>query len=187
MKLGQQDSPAHFYDGSREFSGRPSGNIDYSQVENPAEQKEKHLNTEFTKTMSSKEYEAYKEKSGHMWATLPDSVIGTLIYFLMVEHNDKEFDFLVVLKCLLLIGFPVYFTYLIQGVIVYSLWNYLPNFSDDNSLCDNDIKLELAVIAVFFIYLFPSIHSILKESMIVLRGEAVCFTHAEDDDLLKVG
>ena len=101
----------------------------------------------------------------------------------MVQHNDKQFEIIEVLKCITIIGFPVYFTYLLQAVYVLALWNFLPNFDDDNSLCKTDIKLELAAISVFFIYLFPSMHSIISETYIILRGEKVCFAHGEDEEM----
>ena len=31
-------------------------------------------------------YDEIKAKSGHPWLTLPESVMGTLVYFMMVAH-----------------------------------------------------------------------------------------------------
>ena len=47
-----------------------------------------------------KEYEAFKDsdRSGKVWAALPGSVIGTLLYFMKVEQNTPNFDFLSSLK-----------------------------------------------------------------------------------------
>jgi len=135
-----------------------------------------------TEYHSKASFENLKEESGLLWVHLPDSVIGTLIYFILCEHNEKNFEYIEVLKILFLIGFPVYFTFFLQAVYVLELYKFLPNFADDNSLCKTDIQLEIAAISVFFIFLIPSVHSIISESYIILVGDKVAFPHGMDDD-----
>ena len=48
----------------------------------------------------AKEYDAFKDsdRSGKVWAALPGSVIGTLLYFMKIEQNTPNFDLLSSLK-----------------------------------------------------------------------------------------
>ena len=84
---------------------------------------------------SKHSFETLVQESGHIWDTLPDSVIGTLIYFIMVEHNVENFDALNILYYIAMVGVPVYFTFLLQADIVYELYLYLGtvNVSRSNS------------------------------------------------------
>ena len=54
----------------------------------------------FINVSKAKEYEVFKDsdRSGKVWAALPGSVIGTLLYFMKVEQNTPNFDFLSSLK-----------------------------------------------------------------------------------------
>jgi len=126
-------------------------------------------------------FEIYKEHTGLLWVHLPDSVIATLIYFLLVENNEYDFQIFEVLRGMLFVGFPVYFTFFLQATYVYELWLFIPNFSDDDKLCQLDWELEIAAISVFFIFLFPSVHSIIHESYIVFVGDKVCQTDEETE------
>ena len=74
---------------------------------------------------SKHSFETLVNESGHIWDTLPDSVIGTLIYFIMVEYNEEVFDVTNTLYYIVMVGVPVYFTFLLQADIVYELYLYL--------------------------------------------------------------
>ena len=144
----------------------------------------KESDAENTVYHSKASFEVYREHTRLLWVHLPDSVIGTLIYFLLVEHNCFDFQFFEVIRCLLFVGFPVYFTFFLQITYVYQLWIFIPNFSDDNRLCKTDWQLEIAAISVFFIFLFPSVHSIVHESYIILVGDQVCQKDEETEAFL---
>ena len=106
--------------------------------------------------LSRKKYKKEKEESEHEWNTLPDSVIGTLIYFLLVEHDGPDFNIWETVWILILVGFPVYFTYLIQVVILYELWTSLPSLGDpiNSGFCTNDYQLNLVALAFFFVQVY---------------------------------
>jgi hypothetical protein len=103
--------------------------------------------------MSRKKFKEEKADSEHEWNTLPDSVIGTLIYFLLVEHDSVHFNICETVWILILVGFPVYFTYLIQIIILYQLWSSLPSLGDpiSSGFCTNDYQLNLVALAFFFV------------------------------------
>ena len=137
---------------------------------------QKHSNTAFEELVA---------ESGHLWQTLPDSVIGTLIYFLLVEHNDDGFDFLEVLKCMSCVGFPVYFTFFLQGCILYELYLFLDYTNAHLSYCKSNITLLLAIVSVFYIFMVPSVKNVMTEMYIVLKGERVAFT-SDNSDVITI-
>ena len=42
-----------------------------------------------TKEIKGDDYDDFKDKSKVDWCSLPQSVIGTLLYFMLVEQNDR--------------------------------------------------------------------------------------------------
>jgi hypothetical protein len=122
------------------------------------------------------------------WVQLPDSVIGTLIYFLLVEHNDARFRVFDNLWCLVIIGFPVYLTYFFQWTILYQLWITLPALGDvvNSGLCTVDLQIELAASSVFFIFIYKNCSTVINESFIVLRCERVAFIEHELEDEINI-
>jgi hypothetical protein len=141
-----------------------------------------------TKTLTHEQYEELKERTGTIWKQLPDSVIGTLIYFLLVENNEKAFRICETLRCLVLIGFPVYYIYIIQFNILYELWRSLPALGDieNSGLCVNNVAIELAAISVFFIFILPNCVSIISEAATVLTCTQAALTEEEDDDKVLI-
>ena len=125
------------------------------------------------------------DSSGHIWNTLPDSVIGTLIYFLLIEHNLSTFDVIETLKNLFCVGFPVYFTFFLQINILYELYLFLDHTDAHLSYCSSSFTLLVSIISVFYIFMMPSFKSILNETYIILKGERVAFTtQAEDETVI---
>ena len=83
---------------------------------------------------SKHSFETLVKDSGHIWDNLPDSVIGTMIYFILVEHNEQVFNPGSTLYYTAMVGFPVYFTFLLQADIVYELYLYLGTTNVSNFL-----------------------------------------------------
>ena len=107
-------------------------------------------------------YDKYKEESKKRWATLPDSVIGTLLYFLKIEQNTPNFDVFSTLKAIILIGFPTYVTYCVQFLFVYGL--YMSTFTpveNDDGVMENKIADSICgIIYTFPLIIFPFIYQI---------------------------
>ena len=145
---------------------------DYTEAEN------------IIKKFSREEFDEIKTKC--VWESLPDSVIGTLIYFLLIEHNDSEFELFVTLKYLITVGFPVYFTFFLQAVIIYELYLYTSISSDpDTSYCATSPILLFAIIAVYLIFNIPSAKSILTETQILFHSDEAAFQHDRESSNIK--
>lgn len=115
------------------------------------------------------------DKGLYTWVTLPGSVNGTLIYFLLVENNGPEFKPLQFLEGLFYVGFPVYFTFYIQGLLLYVLSLNVPAFATDVDICGTTAIVQHAIIMVFVIFLLPSLRSVFEEALVCLRCTKVTF------------
>jgi hypothetical protein len=85
------------------------------------------------KLIKNEEFEETKNQSKHVWSSLPDSINGTLIYFMLVEHNSKTFnlsDFGNVIGWLFTLGLPVYFSFYIQALLIYWIYQISPEFEE---------------------------------------------------------
>jgi hypothetical protein len=127
-------------------------------------------------------YEAIKSESKKCWLNLPDSVNGTLIYFLLVENNTRVFSAWEFIQCLIYVGFPVFFTFYLQGLLLYFLWLNVPPYQESDTLCPTSTYVQQAVISIFIIFLIPSVVSILRESLCILRSDRVAFEQEEDSE-----
>ena len=138
-------------------------------------------NTTKLKLHTREEFDDTKHLSQHVWSSLPDSINGTLIYFLLVEQNRKYFDIGEFAQCIFFTGIPVYLVFYIQALLIYWIWVISPDF-ESSPICQTDPYLEHAVICIFFIFMYPSVKSIICEAYVVLRATRVGFTHEEIDD-----
>ena len=102
--------------------------------------------------LKNHEFDATKSQSQHVWSSLPDSINGTLIYFMLVEHNAKTFPVFDILRWLITLGLPVYFSFYMQGLLIYWIYTISPDFID-SPLCGTDAYLQHAVICIFFIFM----------------------------------
>lgn len=138
---------------------------------------------ELRRIYPSKKLEKMKgeQKHDYTWISLPGSVNGTLIYFLLVENNGPIFRPRQFLEGLFYVGFPVYFTFYIQGLLLLTLWQNIPAFATDANICGTSVPVQQAVIAVFLIFLIPSFKSVIDESLCCLRSEEVTFPHEDPE------
>ena len=111
---------------------------------------------------SLREYEEYKNKTEKCWIKLPASVNGTLIYFLLCENNNESIDYVDFGLALFHVGIPVFYTFWLQFLLLYTVWVSVPDFSEDAVICTTDPIVQWAVIGIFMIFLIPSITSILR-------------------------
>jgi len=107
-------------------------------------------------------YEDIKGESGHPWVNLPQSVMGTLVYFMMVEQNAPHFDLSAFLKAYLVIGFPTILCYFFQIIMIRGL--YLAVYGDgadaniiSDFICQIDSALLFSAIGVYVISMIPAI------------------------------
>ena len=131
----------------------------------------------FHKLLHTDKVEEYLDTSDLEWVQLPNSVNGTLIYFLMVELNHPNFDVEEFFESLFFVGFPVFFTFVVQGLLLYNLWLYTPNLATDANICQTGPMVQHAVLGVFGIFLIPSISAIIVETLAILRCDECCFSH----------
>jgi hypothetical protein len=138
--------------------------------------------------MIANKYDNFKEKENSSWQKLPQSVIGTLLYFLIIELNSDEFYIAHFFQCLLVVGLPSYFTYMFQGTILYELWSALTSFQTDDGadLCGLPTSIEFAAIAVFAIVLWPSVADVLHETMIVMFSDRVAYLGEADEGKITI-
>ena len=133
------------------------------------------------KLHSRSEFEEHKERSEAVWTSLPDSINGTLIYFLLVEQNTKKFPVGEYFQVLFITGMPVFFTFWIQGLLIYWISDITPEY-EGSSICVHSAMLQHAVMMVFLLFMYPSLTSIMTEAYVCLRANRVGFTHEELDD-----
>ena len=124
------------------------------------------------------------EDNEFRWVTLPGSVNGTLIYFLLVENNGPVFKPLQFLEGLFYVGFPVYFTFYVQALFLLALWSTIPAFATDIDICGTSPLVQQAVVMVFVIFLLPSVRSVFEEGLVCLRCDKVVFP--DEDPKRKV-
>ena len=72
--------------------------------------------------LASHQFHGLKKETNCAWRKLPDSINGTLIYFLLVEHNAKNFPVLDIISWMFTLGLPVYLSFYIQALFIY--WIY---------------------------------------------------------------
>lgn len=170
----------------------PAGNKGaYQSLETNAKRKnDKKLDfTSQTISLTAKEYDAFKDtKSGRVWAALPGSVIGTLLYFMKIEQNTPNFDLLSSLKAILLIGFPTYVTYLVQFLFVFGILQgiYAVGADGENaiadSICNISPYLLCAAIFTFAISMLPTYRGVLQSIDIVFNSKRVAYTESMDSE-----
>ena len=133
--------------------------------------KEEHTHHETKKDTILKKhtknsFEDYKNSREDSWIKLPDSVNGTLIYFLMVENNNTDIDMWDLIQCFIHVGGPVWYTFYMQFLLLFTVWGSIPSFSGEygnNIICEEtDYHVQWAVIAIFMIFLIPSLRSIYR-------------------------
>jgi hypothetical protein len=137
---------------------------------------------ELTVVHSNRSFEFLKQETKKSWITLPSSVNGTLIYFLLVENNREEFVLWDFIQCLLFVGFPVFFTFYLQALLLFAIWLNVPSFSTDDNICGTNAMVQWAVVGIFMIFLIPSVKSIVKETLCILRTGRIAFQREEDAD-----
>lgn len=131
----------------------------------------------FHQLVHSDKVEEYMDTTNLEWVQLPNSVNGTLIYFLMVELNHPNFDVEEFLESLFFVGFPVFFTFFVQGLLLYNLSLNVPNMATDANVCVTGPQVQQAVLGVFGIFLIPSISAVVVETLAILRCDECCFPH----------
>ena len=131
--------------------------------------------------LASHQFHGLKKETNCAWRKLPDSINGTLIYFLLVEHNAKNFPVFEIVCWMFSLGLPVYLSFYIQSLFIYWIYQVSPDY-DESPLCSQDSYLQHAVICIFFIFMYPSITSIVTETYILLRSTRVVLMHEEEDD-----
>ena len=140
------------------------------------------IDKELSQIHTKKSFEELKNESGNTWVTLPKSVNGTLIYFILVESNNSVFSIWDYLKALFFVGFPVYFTFYLQGLLLFTIWLSVPSYTTDANVCTTSSLVQLAVIGIYMILLIPSAISVLAESFCILRSSRVAFDQEEIPD-----
>lgn len=156
--------------------GENLDNFDFS-----APTKEEQKKRKASELLGSHQYHGLKKEANCAWKNLPDSINGTLIYFLLVEHNAKSFPVFDIISWMFTLGLPVYLSFYIQALFIYWIYQVSPDY-DESPLCSQDCYLQHAVICIFFIFMYPSVLSIVDETYILLRSTRVVLTHEEDDD-----
>lgn len=136
-------------------------------------------------------YEEVKNKSGHPWLNLPESVMGTLVYFMLVEQNGPHMHFLSFCKAYLVIGFPTVLCYFFQFVMIRGLWLavYGDGGSDDASaniiadfICTIDSNLLFSAVGVYIISMIPAFEDWINLTDIILNSQRVAYTQDANDD-----
>ena len=153
-------------------------NFDFSANTKKEESKKKA-----SEILLSRQFHGLKKETNCAWRKLPDSINGTLIYFLLVEHNAKDFPIIDIICWMFTLGLPVYLSFYIQALFIYWIYVKSPDY-DDSHLCSQNGYLQHAVVCIFFIFMYPSITSIVTETYILLRSTRVVLTHEEEEDRL---
>jgi hypothetical protein len=131
-------------------------------------------------------YDEIKDDTKKEWVTLPSSVNGTLIYFLLVENNCEGFSLSQFLTSLFYVGFPVFFTFYLQALLLFTLHASVPAFATDGVICSTGPLVQHAVISIFIIFLIPSLKSVITEYKVIMNCEAVAFDHETDEDWKRI-
>lgn len=133
------------------------------------------------KLHSREEFEDAVESSESVWSSLPDSINGTLIYMLLVEQNTKTWQSGEYFQLAFLTGMPVFFTFWIQGLLIYWISDITPQY-EDSSICIHSALLQHAVMMVYILFMYPSLTDIITESYVCLRASRVAMKHQEKED-----
>ena len=131
----------------------------------------------FHKILHKDKVEEYMDTTNLEWVELPNSVNGTLIYFILVELNHPNFDVEEFFESLFFVGFPVFFTFVVQGLLLYNLWLAVPDMATDANICNTGALVQHAVLGVFGVFLLPSISAVIVETLAILRCDECCFAH----------
>lgn len=99
-----------------------------------------------------------------------------------MENNTRAFALWEFIQCLGYVGFPVYFTFYLQSLLLWTLWSNVPSFVTDENICNTSGFVQHAVISIFFIFLIPSVLSITRESLCILRCDRVAFRNESDNE-----
>lgn len=110
-----------------------------------------------------------------MWISIPNSVNGTLIYYLSVVHNRKEMSFIHCIYCLWDVYLPVISTYYYQSLLLYWFWAVEKPFGGLESLCTMSYSAQHCIIALYIIFLIPSVNNIIREIACISRSRRFCF------------
>lgn len=129
-----------------------------------------------------KSFEMMKSEGKRSWIKLPESVNGTLIYFLLVELNSRELEVGSYIQSLIMVGAPVFVTFYLQLLLLFTIYASIPDFNADANICGTSPYVQMAVMGIFMIILAPSFASIIKETLAVLRADRVCFKMEEDQE-----
>ena len=127
-------------------------------------------------------FEELVKEGKKSWMKLPSSVNGTLIYFLLVECNSERMEMIPYLKSLFYVGCPVFVTFYLQLLFLYTIWLSVPEFQTDANICGTSGYVQMAVMGIFMIILMPSVDAVTRESLACLRANRVCFTMEDDKD-----
>ena len=140
----------------------------HKHEEHSREEREHHITKmeQVSKIHTKNSFEDYKNSTERSWIKLPDSVNGTLIYFMMVENNSTDVEIWDLIQCFMHVGGPVFYTFYLQFLLLFTVWGSIPNFSEgtgNNIICvETDYHVQWAVIAIFMIFLIPSLLSIYR-------------------------
>ena len=121
------------------------------------------------------------------WDTLPSSVIGTLLYFLLVEQNSTNFDLYFSMKSVILIGFSTYMSYFLQYVMIIGLWSSVFGAESEElwkGICGISPLMLTSAICVYWISMIPSFNDMINTSDIILFCKR--FSYTQDDDKVYV-
>jgi hypothetical protein len=101
----------------------------------------------------------------------------------MVELNHPDFSVEEFFTSLFYVGFPVYFTFYLQGLLLYALYFTVPDFARDGNICATGGLVQHAVLGVFMIFLVPSVSAIICESIVLLKSDEVMFDHKDPEQM----
>lgn len=137
------------------------------------------------KLHSREEFENTVEDSDSIWTSLPLSINGTLIYTLLVEQNTRTWQVGEYFQITFLTGMPVFFTFWIQGLLIYWINDITPTY-EDSSICVHSALLQHAVMMVYILFMYPSLVDIITEAYCCLRATRVAMKHEEKEDKILV-
>ena len=98
-----------------------------------------------------------------------------------MEQNTPRFEVGEFFQLMFLVGLPVYLSFWMQGLLIYWIKDVTVSFME-SEFCFTDTCLQIAVVSVFFIFLYPSVKSIYVETYVILRSTRVAFMHENTED-----
>lgn len=160
--------------------------VEHSLLQNKEAKVAKTWLDEQTEIIGADNYEDFKNESESVWISLPHSVIGTLIYFVLVEQNSPFFKPLHVLKAYLVIGLPTLLCYMFQIVMIMELWNSVYGENGANGIADGicavDPLLLVASVGVFIFNMLPSFMEWITCTDIILFCKRCAYTQQASDE-----